>query len=449
MDDWFAVISGFLGLGFWICFVGESHSALGRHAETITAEDGIMLNRWMFFQGIFCIIGMMTVKVAVSLYLLRLTVPKYYRMFLYIIGGIMIAFTFACVFLYIFNCRPAAEHWNLTVGNNCVTAQTWNPIIMSNSIYSLFTDAVIAGIPIPIILKLHFDRRTKIGIFFVCSLGFCAFVCGIFKTYYQFSLMHNSIPDPLYKDYVFTWASLELNIGIIAASLPTLKPLGSPCLELLKSVFYMTRKVRKNSSTESLRGVHMSFAEKCDEDSGDGLTTLSATYSPNGKEKDSFFWSEKEHAASFDELRTVCSRYDADPPTGRRQSFLGRKKSLPTPNLGDGQILVTTQVSKMILAKPRNLSLPNNSISAKYLCPDLPDPRFSRDQIVPHVVGGKKVINSMWSNSSEIELPGSDLLSRPLSESRSQYNTFCDNSSDIELPNSFGLLDDDSSDKPK
>lgn len=57
----------------------------------------------------------------------------------------------------------------------------------------------------------------------VLSLGFVAVACGMVKTHYYFDLARS--PDHVYRDNYMIWAALELYTGIVAASLPTLRPL--------------------------------------------------------------------------------------------------------------------------------------------------------------------------------------------------------------------------------
>lgn len=81
-DDAAIIITSVLGIAIWICFVGETHYAVGRHAAAITVPDREMFLRWQFAHDLFTLFGMMMVKVAVTLLLLRVVARRSYRVFL-------------------------------------------------------------------------------------------------------------------------------------------------------------------------------------------------------------------------------------------------------------------------------------------------------------------------------------------------------------------------------
>ncbi|KAI4666515.1 uncharacterized protein J4E79_002554 [Alternaria viburni] len=55
------------------------------------------------------------------------------------------------------------------------------------------------------------------------SLGYVAVVMGIVKTVYQLTIVKDN--DSHFNNNVRFWGFVQLNVGIIAASIPTLKPL--------------------------------------------------------------------------------------------------------------------------------------------------------------------------------------------------------------------------------
>lgn len=88
-DDWTVVVTAMLGLGIWICFVGESYWALGRHYELITVPALEMFLRWQFAHSLFILVALMLVKISVALFFLRLAARRSYRIFLYSLIGMV------------------------------------------------------------------------------------------------------------------------------------------------------------------------------------------------------------------------------------------------------------------------------------------------------------------------------------------------------------------------
>ncbi|KAI7287582.1 hypothetical protein KC345_g406 [Hortaea werneckii] len=107
-------------------------------------------------------------------------------------------------------------------------AKTLSSIGLFNSIINILTDLVFAILPIPIIVKLKVNLRTKCTLVFVLSLGFVACAAGIAKAQTQTTFMDDL--DPYWHDGFVVWNMVELCLGILAASLPALKPLFSSIL---------------------------------------------------------------------------------------------------------------------------------------------------------------------------------------------------------------------------
>jgi hypothetical protein len=85
------------------------------------------------------------------------------------------------------------------------------------------TDFLLAFLPIPLIWQLKLNLRTRISLIAILSLGVFAGVAGIIR-----AMVFNSIlkdPRRFIHDKYSMWNYVELTVGIIAGSLPALKPL--------------------------------------------------------------------------------------------------------------------------------------------------------------------------------------------------------------------------------
>ncbi|KAK4946112.1 hypothetical protein LTR10_014914 [Elasticomyces elasticus] len=70
--------------------------------------------------------------------------------------------------------------------------------------------------------------RTRVTLVFILSLGLFACVASIVKTVYQAHALLD--PDWTFHDSFFMWNNIEFNVGILAASLPALRPLFTKLL---------------------------------------------------------------------------------------------------------------------------------------------------------------------------------------------------------------------------
>lgn len=91
-----------------------------------------------------------------------------------------------------------------------------------------------ATLPIPLIWKLQLNVRTKISLIAVLSLGWFACAAAIIKAVQQWHVLTD--PDWTVNDSFNIWNYIEFTVGIIAASLPSLKPLFNWALETARAI---------------------------------------------------------------------------------------------------------------------------------------------------------------------------------------------------------------------
>jgi hypothetical protein len=93
-----------------------------------------------------------------------------------------------------------------------------------HTVVNITTDFILALVPIPLIWKLQLNLQARISLVAILSLGLFAAVAGIIK---QTNANGFRDPEPYIKDAYTIWNFIELYVGIVAASLPALKPLFS------------------------------------------------------------------------------------------------------------------------------------------------------------------------------------------------------------------------------
>ncbi|CAG8957344.1 hypothetical protein HYFRA_00010770 [Hymenoscyphus fraxineus] len=229
-DDWVILVAMICGLGTMQCFVGETHYGLGMHIDAVSIEDQQEQLHWQFYHTLFVTTGITLVKVSISFLLLRIVPDRNYRIFLWGTIVFLCLFIIVCANLFIFACRPITSNWDFSVPAQCFDLGTFKAIGMFNStVVNIFTDVLLACLPIPVVWTLQVNKRTKISLVVVLGLGFVVCFCAIYKTIIQMTAFED--PDRTRDATFSTWYSVELFVGIIAASLPSLRPLFKSILE--------------------------------------------------------------------------------------------------------------------------------------------------------------------------------------------------------------------------
>ncbi|QPC77101.1 hypothetical protein HYE68_007853 [Fusarium pseudograminearum] len=114
--------------------------------------------------------------------------------------------------------------WDQSAKGEC-----WSPDVFNRSSYvvssfTVLTDLVLAVVPIRAFCKLQLKRQEKLEITFMLGLTFLSAIFTIIKATYLYTF--NDRTDPLYNVVtLIIWGLVEQNVVIMAASVPTLRPL--------------------------------------------------------------------------------------------------------------------------------------------------------------------------------------------------------------------------------
>ncbi|RHZ50654.1 uncharacterized protein CDV56_100989 [Aspergillus thermomutatus] len=238
-DDYTMVLTMVLSLAGWAIIIPEVIYGAGRHTAYVqeTAVKAMHLN--FATQGIYMwAIGL--VKVSIGLFLLRFAPRKGYKVFIWVIIGLssadhileweltsavlMSLYTTICFFTLVFQCKDIRSIWDLSIKSKCFKPTQLLQLSYTNTALNILTDLIFALMPAFMLRHLQVNRRVKASL--VCILGLGVFACA--AAFVKLSILPNygRTGDFLW-DYtdLTIWVVVECNTGIIAGSLPTLKPL--------------------------------------------------------------------------------------------------------------------------------------------------------------------------------------------------------------------------------
>lgn len=223
-DDFWIVLGMLFNLAYQILIVVAVHAGNGRHTYYLGPEqtsDAIKWNTIAFIPGIM---SFSIPKLGVAVLLVRLLNPsKFQKYFIYCLSaGVVLGSTISVILLWR-QCDPPRIAWDPNVKGKC-----WKPSITINfftfvSAFSAATDAYLAAYPCAVLYKLNISLKKKIGLNAVLSLGLIATVIAIYKCTRLQGVYDRS--DYTYSTVdILIWTSIESSFIIIAANLPTLRP---------------------------------------------------------------------------------------------------------------------------------------------------------------------------------------------------------------------------------
>lgn len=247
VDDHFIVLAWVIaaGLSAAICF-GTSRG-LGRHEEDVPDDwqEGLRTANYVF--SVLYQPALMATKTSILAF--YLTLPTQNKIFKWACIGTLFVVNaggLALGLFTVFQCRPpgAAFAYPVPDSAHCTDIIT---IYLSSTPLNIITDLAILFLPMPILTGMRLPRKQKIILIITFSFGaFVAAVDVVRIVYLQGAAItrlkeiYNAHEQGLtreseqlqtdfswYASLSFMWSAIEVNVGIMCACVPGLKPLVS------------------------------------------------------------------------------------------------------------------------------------------------------------------------------------------------------------------------------
>ncbi|KAN0119617.1 hypothetical protein V8E51_001825 [Hyaloscypha variabilis] len=238
-DDWSMVVAMVCSAAVYACFIGEVKLGVGEHITNPQLDRNTeTIQEWSFFHAWIVVVGISFVKISIGFFLLRLVQGKWLKRSIVAWIIFLFIFTLASMGTIIFQCLPISAAWDpilrLQPATRCYSDVTFRNIGLFNGAINIFTDFVFASLPIPVIIPLQINLRTKLSLIFILSLGYLACAASVVKEILLSNFFNN--PDPFFNYSFQVWNDVELNTGILAACLPALRPLFTTVLETANTI---------------------------------------------------------------------------------------------------------------------------------------------------------------------------------------------------------------------
>ncbi|KAJ4407438.1 hypothetical protein N0V82_009928 [Gnomoniopsis sp. IMI 355080] len=240
-DDYFMVLAWLLAVGLTITIDVGTSAGLGKFDVDIPAEDRLPLRKAEYVFSVLYNPALMALKTSILIFYLRLSknTQQVLRIASWVVLGIVNIAGIVLTLLNIFQCRPVQAAFSLNAGETqCIPLLT--EFICSAPV-NIVTDLAILALPIPVMTGMRLPKRQKCILVFTFSLGVFVTIVDVVRIYYlqqAITAMPNtatsSDPAAIFGDspdfawnasLSLMWSAVEVNVGMICACIPTLKPL--------------------------------------------------------------------------------------------------------------------------------------------------------------------------------------------------------------------------------
>ncbi|KAF1847599.1 uncharacterized protein K460DRAFT_306970 [Cucurbitaria berberidis CBS 394.84] len=165
------------------------------------------------------------IKVSILFFYLRIAAEKRFghlcKGTVYFLG----LFCIVCVICCLTQCIPLYKMWDLTgmVQGKCINTTA---LFYTTSSVNIAIDIWILVLPITTLLKVRRPGREKLALIVIFSLGIFSCIASIVRLH---SIrIYTESKDPFYDSVpINLWSMVEVNMGILCASIPALKALFS------------------------------------------------------------------------------------------------------------------------------------------------------------------------------------------------------------------------------
>ncbi|KAF4547772.1 Hypothetical protein D9617_36g063100 [Elsinoe fawcettii] len=232
-DDVFIVLALGMGIMHAVCITASEKTGLGRHMYYIAENPDNLSNtlRVGFYSFAWSFLSPMAGRISFCFFLLWVTGenPRIKRWPIYFFMVLQVIVNVASVVVMYAQCGKELDIlWTLSRIQEVPTS-CWDPRIqtwwgyVSGSLNSL-TDLFLTVLPAIVVSFSRLTWRSRIGLMALLCLSFLAMVASIKKTIESRVLSE-------WADYTYDlipyiiWVSVELNVVIIASTIPILRPL--------------------------------------------------------------------------------------------------------------------------------------------------------------------------------------------------------------------------------
>ncbi|KAK4127962.1 hypothetical protein N657DRAFT_236459 [Parathielavia appendiculata] len=219
IDDWIILVTWVAAAGFAIVSIVQSRWGLGlQHIDDLPADDVYNFGLIQYMGAPFYITSILGFKLALLFSYLRFIPLGVYR---YTIIGVITAcimFHLSFLLVQINLCQPIRKQWDPAITwGSCIPGV---PFYTSMAALTMVFDVTVMLLPFPVLAKSRLQTRKKVILLGLFGLGIFITVTQIVRIQKVKQLANYTDSAPL-----ILWSTVESNLGIIVANVPTLAPL--------------------------------------------------------------------------------------------------------------------------------------------------------------------------------------------------------------------------------
>ncbi|TDZ41269.1 hypothetical protein CTRI78_v009792 [Colletotrichum trifolii] len=215
-------------------------------------------------------------KISVGYFLLRVAIDRIHIWIIWLLMVGTVVFGTTYLLMIAFQCRPISTYWNENprAPDKCWSRQVIYVMTIAATVINTGADFVFGTLPWFIVRSMNMSTGTKIVVVGILGLAAIGSTATIVRAFYIPTLLEGT--NFLHATANFAlWSTVEPGIGIVAASIATLRPLyqliigrtGRASGNVQRDVWRRRQQARRNETSRQVRAAHNLDAENAPVDS--------------------------------------------------------------------------------------------------------------------------------------------------------------------------------------
>ncbi|KAH7348200.1 hypothetical protein BKA66DRAFT_477312 [Pyrenochaeta sp. MPI-SDFR-AT-0127] len=224
-EDYTIVLSLITSIATTVAQVMETYTGIGRHTIFVSYPEELEnLMKLLFWSIIFYNLSLTFTKISILLQYGRIFTVREMRLPIHITMALCVAWGITTFFTSVFSCVPVDAYWKITeqANANCVDSKT---LWYVNASINILTDLLVATLPVRVIWGLQIPKRQKVALLGILTIGWFVCVVSILRLHSLVVIAGHPEDSTYYSATGAYWSAIEINLAIVCASLPALKPL--------------------------------------------------------------------------------------------------------------------------------------------------------------------------------------------------------------------------------
>ncbi|KAI0841816.1 hypothetical protein F5Y06DRAFT_285265 [Hypoxylon sp. FL0890] len=244
-DDYTILVSLGFALSSGGIMLAACHYGYGRHLAALSASDKYQAFKYFYLCQVTYKACINLTKASILLLYVRLFGnTKWLRWACRFMLTCIIMYCIASVTATIFQCTPVTKAFDKSIKGTCISnGKFW----YANAGFSIATDVIILTIPMPLVYALQIPRVQKAALMMVFALGVFVVITSCLRV--TTIDIQATTPDPTYDIASTMWTIIEMNVAIVCACLPQIRPLIVKWFPKLMPSYYSNSREHSDQRT--------------------------------------------------------------------------------------------------------------------------------------------------------------------------------------------------------